>query len=48
MAELYFKGDHNKHAFLDRGKNDEDYVDMMEFLQRSKIRYALLQYPEII
>jgi hypothetical protein len=48
MAALYFKGDHNKHAFLDRGKNDEDYVDMTEFLQRSKIFYALLQYPEII
>jgi hypothetical protein len=48
MAELYFKGDHNKHAFLDRDKNDEDYVDMMEFLRRSKICYALLQYPTII
>jgi hypothetical protein len=48
MAELYFKGDHNKHAFLDRDKNDEDYVDMMEFLRRSKICYALLQYPAII
>jgi hypothetical protein len=48
MAALYFKGDHNKHAFLDSGKNDEDYVDMMEFLQRSKICYALVQYPAII
>jgi hypothetical protein len=48
MAALYFKGDHNKHAFLDCGKNDEDYVDMMEFLQRSKICYALIQYPEVI
>ena len=48
MAALYFKGDHNKHAFLDRDKNDEDYVDMMEFLRRSKICYALLQYPAII
>jgi hypothetical protein len=32
MAVLLFKGDHNKHAFLGRGKGDEDYVGMMEFL----------------
>ena len=48
MAELLFKGDHNKHAFLGRGKGDEDYVGMIEFLQRSKIHYALIHYPNII
>ena len=48
MAELLFKGDHNKQAFLGRGKGDGHYVQMMEFLQRSKIHYALTQYPVII
>ena len=48
MAELYFKGDHNKHAFLGRGKNDADYLGMMDFLRRSKIHYALMQYPPTI
>jgi hypothetical protein len=48
MAELLFKGDHNKHAFSGRGKGDDHYVEMMEFLQRSKIHYALTRYPAII
>lgn len=48
MAELLFKGDHNKQAFLGHGKGDGHYVQMMEFLQRSKIHYALTQYPVII
>ena len=47
MAELLFKGDHNKQAFLGRGKGDAHYVQMMEFLQRSKIHFALSQYPDI-
>ena len=48
MAELLFKGDHNKHAFLGHGKGDCNYVEMMEFLQRSKIHYALTRYPDVI
>ena len=48
MADLLFKGDHNKQAFLGRGKGDGHYVQMMEFLQRSKIHYALTQYPDVI
>jgi hypothetical protein len=48
MAALLFKGDHNKHAFLGRAKGDEDYVGTMEFLQRSKIHYALIHYPDVI
>ena len=48
MVELLFKGDHNKQAFLGRGKEDGDYLQMMEFLQRSKIHYALTHYPVII
>jgi hypothetical protein len=48
MAELLFKGDHNKQAFLGRVKGDAHYVQMMEFLQRSKIQFALTRYPDII
>jgi hypothetical protein len=48
MGELLFKGDHNKQAFLGRGKGDGHYVEMMKFLQRSKIHYALTQYPNVI
>ena len=48
MAELQFKGDHNKQAFLGRAKGDAHYVQMMEFLQRSKIHFALTQYPAIV
>jgi hypothetical protein len=35
MAELLFKGDHNKQAFLGRVKGDAHYVQMMEFLHKS-------------
>ena len=48
MAALLFKGNHNKHAFLGRGKGDDHYVGMMEFLQRSRIHYALTRYPNVI
>lgn len=48
MAELQIKGDHNKQAFLGRAKADAHYVQMMEFLQRSKIHFALTQYPAIV
>ena len=48
MAELQFKGDHNKTAFLGRAKGDEHYVPMMEFLQRSKIHFALTHYPAVV
>ena len=48
MVELLFKGDHNKHAFLGRDKGDDDYVGMMEFLQRSKIHFALMHYTPVI
>ena len=48
MVELQFKGDHNKTAFLGRAKGDERYVQMMEFLQRSKIHFALTHYPDVV
>ena len=48
MAALKFKGDHNKIAFLGSAKGDEVFEPMVEFLQWSKLRYALTHYPELV
>ena len=48
MAALKFKGDHNKVAFLGSAKGHEVFEPMVEFLQRSKLRYALTHYPEVV
>lgn len=48
MAELTFKSDHNKLAFLGRAKGHEENEPMVDFLQRSKLRYALTHYPTIV
>jgi hypothetical protein len=48
MATLQFKKDHNKVAFLKKAKDHELYDSMVEFLQRSKIHYALTHSPNVI
>ena len=48
MARLQFKKDHNKFAVLKKAKGHERYDSMVEFLQRSKIRYALTHSPNVI
>jgi hypothetical protein len=48
MAPLQFKQDHNKVAFLSKTKDHELYDPMVEFLQRSKIHYALTHSPNVI
>jgi hypothetical protein len=48
MAALKFKGDHNKVAFLGSAKGHEVFEPMVEFLQRSKLSYALTHYPEVV
>ena len=48
MAALKFKIDHNKVAFLGSVKGHEVFDPMVEFLQRSKLSYALTHYPEVV
>jgi hypothetical protein len=48
MARLEFKKDHNKLAILKKAKDHEEYDSMVEFLQRSKIHYALTHSPNVI
>nr|GFD00090.1 hypothetical protein [Tanacetum cinerariifolium] len=40
--------DHNKVAYLEKGKGWEAYVQIFDFLQRSHIRYALTHRPCIV
>ena len=48
MAALQFKSDHNKVAFLERVEGHEVFDPMVDFLLRSKIRFALTRYPNMI
>ena len=48
MANLQFKKDHNKVAFLGKAKGHEVYDPMVDFLKRSKIHYALTHSPNVI
>ena len=48
MTALKFKGDQYKVAFLGRDKGSEVFEPMVEFLQRSKLRYALKHCPPIV
>nr|GEU48493.1 putative ribonuclease H-like domain-containing protein [Tanacetum cinerariifolium] len=41
MATLQYKDDHNKVAYLKKGKGWEAYEQILDFLHRSHIRYAL-------
>jgi hypothetical protein len=48
MAPLEFKKDHNMVAYLSKAKDHELYDPMVEFLQSSKIHYALTHSPNVI
>jgi hypothetical protein len=48
MAALKFKDDHNKVAFLGRAKGNDVFELMVDFLQRSKLRYALTHCPPVV
>nr|GEW74782.1 retrovirus-related Pol polyprotein from transposon TNT 1-94 [Tanacetum cinerariifolium] len=48
MAALQYKDDHNKVAYLEKGKGWEAYAQILDFLQRSHIRYALTHRPRIV
>jgi predicted DNA-binding protein with PD1-like motif len=48
MARLKLKNDHNKFAILKKVKGQELFDSMVEFLQRSKIHYALTHSPDVI
>nr|GEV07021.1 xylulose kinase-1 [Tanacetum cinerariifolium] len=48
MAALLYKDDHNKVAYLAKGKGWEAYEQILEFLNRSHIRYALTHRPPIV
>jgi hypothetical protein len=48
MARLKLKEDHNKFAILNKEKGHERYDSMVEFLQRSKIHYALTHSPDVV
>nr|GEX60976.1 copia protein [Tanacetum cinerariifolium] len=48
MAALLYKDDHNKVAYLEKGKGWEAYEHILDFLNRSHIRYALTHQPTIV
>nr|GFA64457.1 hypothetical protein [Tanacetum cinerariifolium] len=48
MAALLYKDDHNKVAYLEKGKGWEAYEQILDFLNRSHIRYALTYRPTIV
>jgi hypothetical protein len=49
MARLQLKKDHNKFDVLKKAKGHHERHDsMVEFLQRSKIHYALTHSPDVI
>nr|GFB33319.1 hypothetical protein [Tanacetum cinerariifolium] len=48
MAALLYKDDHNKVAYLEKGKDWEAYEQILDFINRSHIRYALTHHPPIV
>nr|GEX91921.1 xylulose kinase-1 [Tanacetum cinerariifolium] len=48
MMALLYKDDHNKVAYLEQGKGWEAYEQILDFLNRSHIRYALTHRPPIV
>nr|GFD22908.1 hypothetical protein [Tanacetum cinerariifolium] len=48
MAALLYKDDHNKVAYLEKGKGWEAYEQILDFLNRSHIQYALTHHPPIV
>nr|GEX25079.1 hypothetical protein [Tanacetum cinerariifolium] len=48
MAALLYKDDHNKVAYLEKGKGWEAYEQILDFFNRSHIQYALTHRPPIM
>nr|GEX84720.1 hypothetical protein [Tanacetum cinerariifolium] len=48
MAALLYKDDHNKVAYMEQGKGWEAYEQILDFLNRSHIQYALTHRPPIV
>nr|GFB26560.1 hypothetical protein [Tanacetum cinerariifolium] len=48
MAALIYKDDHNKVAYLEKRKGWEAYEQILDFLIRSRIQYALTHHPPIV
>nr|GFB41686.1 hypothetical protein [Tanacetum cinerariifolium] len=48
MTALLYKDDHNKVAYLEKGKGWEAYEQILDFFNRSYIRYALTHRPPIV
>nr|GEU87671.1 xylulose kinase-1 [Tanacetum cinerariifolium] len=48
MTALLYKDDHNKVAYLEKGKGWEAYEQILDFLNRSHIWYALTHRPPIV
>nr|GEY31542.1 hypothetical protein [Tanacetum cinerariifolium] len=48
MVALLYKDDHNKVAYLEKRKGWEAYEQILDFLNRSHIRYALTYRPTIV
>nr|GEV14276.1 hypothetical protein [Tanacetum cinerariifolium] len=48
MAALLYKDDHNKVAYLEKGKGWEAYEQILDFINRSHIQYALTHHPPIV
>nr|GEU87107.1 synaptobrevin, longin-like domain protein [Tanacetum cinerariifolium] len=48
MAALLYKDDHNKVAYLEKGKGWEAYGQILDFINRFHIRYALTHHPPIV
>nr|GFB10743.1 putative ribonuclease H-like domain-containing protein [Tanacetum cinerariifolium] len=47
-SALIYKDDHNKVAYLEKGKGWEAYEQILDFLNRSHIRYALTHRPTMV
>nr|GEV63910.1 ribonuclease H-like domain-containing protein [Tanacetum cinerariifolium] len=46
--DIMFADDHNKVAYLEKGKVLEAYEQILDFLNRSHIRYALTHRPSVV
>nr|GEU85340.1 putative ribonuclease H-like domain-containing protein [Tanacetum cinerariifolium] len=48
LLNWFLLDDHNKVAYLEKGKGWEAYEQILDFLNRSHIRYALTHHPPIV
>nr|GEV46506.1 putative ribonuclease H-like domain-containing protein [Tanacetum cinerariifolium] len=48
LLDWFLLDDHNKVAYLEKGKGWEAYEQILDFLNRSHIRYALSHHPLIV